>query len=173
MKKILIVLPLLFATAIGFSQTKTKKCDSLVLNLDKGTLNGLKPTATQQQIKAKLPCFTGVTKDGDAFNCGGGIFYLNHDVFFYTTLDIINVRDEFAGKMTWKGKPLNIWGSTIDEVESIFGANPEISTESDDEENFHVIYKMKWGSLRIEFQGGEVAELIISLKKPALTKACE
>jgi hypothetical protein len=175
MKQLLIALPFLLATSIGFSQatSKTKTCDSLVLNLDKGTLNGLKPTATQQQIKVKLPCFTGTTKDGDAFNCGGGIFYLNHDVFFYTTLDIINVRDDFAGKIIWKGKSIDLIGADLSDIEKWFGEKPAAMPADEDANNFAHVYKTKWGSIRVDVKEGKVAEIVIGFKAPTKLKICE
>ncbi len=170
-----MALPLLLICGLSFSQAAPKKktCDSLVLNLDKGTLNGLKPTSTQQQIKSKLPCFTGTTKDGDAFNCGGGIFYLNHDAFFYTTLDIINLRDDFNGKIIWKGKSIELMGADLSEIEKWFGEKPAAMPVDDDADNFSHVYKTKWGSIRLDVREGKVVEVIISQKTPAKLKVCE
>jgi len=75
-------------------------CDSLQFDIVRGTLNGLKPAASQSEVKAALPCFTGDTEDGSAFNYGGGVFFLNHDFFFYTGRDFIEIRSDFKGSDT-------------------------------------------------------------------------
>jgi hypothetical protein len=33
-----------------------------------GTMNGLAPTASQEEVKKYFPCFTGDTADGEIFN---------------------------------------------------------------------------------------------------------
>ena len=75
-------------------------CDDLVFDAVRGTLNGLSPSCTQDAVKRVLPCSTGSTPDGSDFNYGGGVFFLNHDFFFYTGRDFIEVRSRFTGRET-------------------------------------------------------------------------
>ena len=98
--KILFVIVLLFVQSYTFAQKVSKKCPPLKLDLVTGKLNGLLPSATQAQVKKKLPCFTGDTKDGENFNCGGGVFYLKNDCFFYTGKDFIEIRSKFKGTIS-------------------------------------------------------------------------
>jgi hypothetical protein len=77
-----------------------QNCDKLVADLKKGTLNGVKPTVSQDAVKEKFPCFTGDTEDGSDFNCGGGVFFLDHDFFCYTGNDYIEFRKNFKGKLS-------------------------------------------------------------------------
>lgn len=72
-------------------------CERMVFDLDKGTLNGLKATVSQQEVKKALACSTGDTPDGESYNYGGGVFFLNHDVFMYTGNNFIEVRRNFKG----------------------------------------------------------------------------
>ncbi|HNA22555.1 MAG TPA: caspase family protein, partial [Agitococcus sp.] len=75
-------------------------CERIVFDLDKGTLNGLKATASQQEVKNALPCATGDTPDGESYNYGGGVFFLNHNFFMYTGNNFIEVRRDFTGTVS-------------------------------------------------------------------------
>lgn len=88
-------------------------CDALVLDLDRGTLGGLAPTASMDEVKAQFPCATGETAEGEIYNFGGGVFFLDHDFFFYTGRDFIEVRDDFAGQTrpAALGQPLSALGT--------------------------------------------------------------
>ncbi len=81
-------------------QDVSDPCTNLYFDLKKGTLNGLKPDAPMYLVKSKLPCFTGETEEGSDINYGGGVFYLNHDFYFYTHKDYIEVRRNFKGKLS-------------------------------------------------------------------------
>lgn len=96
MKRILCLLLVLAFVQRGMAQT----CDNLVADLKKGTLNGLKPKASQADVKKHFPCFTGDSEEGGDFNCGGGVFFLNHDFFCYTGNDYIEIRKKFKGKLS-------------------------------------------------------------------------
>ena len=98
--KILFVLVLLFVQSFMYAQKASKKCPPLKLDLVTGKLNGLLPSATQAQVKKKLPCFTGDSEDGGDFNCGGGVFYLKDDFFFYTGKNFIEIRSKFKGTIS-------------------------------------------------------------------------
>ncbi len=52
-----------------------------MVNLKRGTVNKLKLTASQDEVKAALPCSTGDTEECSDFNCGGGVFFLNNSFF--------------------------------------------------------------------------------------------
>jgi hypothetical protein len=79
-------------------------CDDLVFDLEQGLLSGIAPTASMPDVKTAFPCFTGDTpeaKPGESTtaNYGGGVFYNDHGMYFYTRNDFISVR-----KQTFKGK---------------------------------------------------------------------
>lgn len=116
MKRILTLALAIGITAIGFAQDKPKKapkqkpvketmvtvpkpCAPFTINLNSGKLNGVKPTASIATVKKKLPCYTGESEEGGATNCGGGVFYLKDDFYFYTFRDYIEVRSRFVGNI--------------------------------------------------------------------------
>lgn len=73
-------------------------CSDLYVDIRKGTLNGLTPKASQEEIQKALTCFTAVKPEGPVSDCGGGIFFAKHYFFFYTGTDNINIRKGFTGK---------------------------------------------------------------------------
>lgn len=75
-------------------------CAELHFDLRRGTLNGVPATATMDEVKRRLPCFTGESGETSEMNFGGGVFFLNHDLFFYTGRNYIEVRRRFAGTVT-------------------------------------------------------------------------
>ncbi|MEM1056261.1 MAG: hypothetical protein AAGI52_12110 [Bacteroidota bacterium] len=99
-------------------------CEALVLDLELGTLNGLKPTASMDEVKTQFPCSTGETEEGSAFNFGGGVFFLDHGFFAYTHRDFLEVRESFAGTTRPEalGQPLSILGEPdrMDEGAALF-----------------------------------------------------
>ena len=95
---------LITALTLFFGCSKTNyqlgQCDKLYLDFKKGTLNGVSPTASMDEIKKAFPCFTGQTEEGSKFNCGGGVFFLNHQFFIYTHRDYIDIRKDFKGTLS-------------------------------------------------------------------------
>jgi hypothetical protein len=83
-------------------------CSRLHFDLVRGTLNGVTPTASMDEVKRRLPCFTGESPEGEVFNFGGGVFFLDHDFYFYTNRNYIEVRSRFKGTVTPDvlGRPL-------------------------------------------------------------------
>jgi hypothetical protein len=75
-------------------------CGSLRFDLVRGTLNGIPATASMDEVKQRLPCFTGETEETSTFNRGGGVFFVNHDFYFYTGANHIEVRTRFPGTVT-------------------------------------------------------------------------
>jgi hypothetical protein len=75
-------------------------CSRLELDLRRGTLNGVAPTASMAEVKERLRCSTGETEEGATINRGGGVFFVDHDFYFYTHRDYIEVRSRFAGAVT-------------------------------------------------------------------------
>lgn len=148
---LLIALTGLFIT--NCKTTKTQKfptdCTTLQLDIKKGVLNGVKPTATQEEVKKAFSCFTGETEEGVDFNCGGGIFFLDHDFYFYTYRDYLEVREQFPPE----GMQPGIMGVPEEKVIEIFG-EPQLKPDE-----YTYLYEMPYGTLRIEFTYGTVGEI--------------
>jgi hypothetical protein len=75
-------------------------CGSLRFDLVRGTLNGVPATASMDEVKRRLPCSTGESEETSEMNFGGGVFFLNHDFYFYTGRNYIEVRARFPGTVT-------------------------------------------------------------------------
>jgi len=140
---------LLFFAALSFCVSNCKvqqkivyknDCSTLHLDLEKGLLNNTNPSVGLEEMKAAFTCFTGETEEGSDFNCGGGLFFLNHGFFCYTHRDYIEARDDFQGTIS----PIGI-GSHLSEVEEHFGKADK------QPDSYTYLYKMKYGTLRIEF----------------------
>lgn len=50
-------------------------CPFITADLKKGTVNMLSPLVSPEQVKLKLPCFTGESEENGPMNCGGGVFF--------------------------------------------------------------------------------------------------
>jgi hypothetical protein len=128
-------------------------CDGVFLEVDlqAGTLNGLRPSASMEEVKEKLPCFSGESEEGADYNCGGGVFFLNHEVFFYTHRDYLEIRDGFAGVLSEE-----LMHQPADEIRAMLGKPDRIPTPPDDlfegyQAATHWLYKRKFGTLRVSF----------------------
>ncbi len=145
-----LVLPVLI---IGFTNCLLSQdiieeetpCDPLLLDLEKGTINDITGFATMDEVKTNFPCFTGETEEGSEFNCGGGVFFLNHDVYYYTWKDYITVRDEFWGECT---PP--VVGQEASAANEHLGEPTESFVYTDEffgEETTYMQYSKDWGTL--------------------------
>ena len=123
-------------------------CDALTLDLRRGTLNGLAPTASMDEVKAQFPCFTGESPEGDpVMNYGGGVFFLDHSFFAYTFRDYWEVRTRFAGQT----RPA-LLGQPLSTAEAAFGE----PAESDDDTH---LYNTRYGCLRVMTAGDEITKV--------------
>ncbi|MFH2141368.1 MAG: hypothetical protein ABIJ97_03020 [Bacteroidota bacterium] len=139
-----------------------KDCSTLYVDLQEGTLNGLPPTISQNEVKEAFTCFTGSTDDGATINCGGGVFFLDHDFYFYTYRDYIEIRTNFSRNSVSD----NILGADMDAVEKKFG-KPKKKYDMDT-----FLYEMKYGTLRIEFSEDIVKIIGIHYTSIKKTKLC-
>ena len=127
-------------------------CKNVVFDLDKGTINGIKPTVSQDDVRAALPCFTGSTPDGDRlngmlYNYGGGVFFNNHNFYFYTGLDFIEVRRDFTGTVS-----PNLLGASKERLTGAYG-RPTLTS------NGSYFYMMSYGCLQFELRNNVVYEI--------------
>jgi hypothetical protein len=162
MKKMLFVL---LACFLG-NAIMAQSCDKLVANLKKGTLNGLKPTATQEQVKEKLPCFTGDSEDGGAFNCGGGVFFLNNDFFYYTGRNYIEMRSKFSGKLS-----IPVLGLAKAAAIKKLGMGKAVRKEKDGDTEF-LFFKAAYGCVRLNIVDGKVDQVAMHSMPAAEVELC-
>lgn len=132
----------------GIPVTYPQDCSYFYVDYEKGTMNGLSPKASMETIKKAFPCFTGETEEGSDFNCGGGLFYLDHDFYFYTHRDYLELREGFIPDST----SMKLLGRSRIKLAEKLGT-PDMQPEED-----VYLYKKPYGTLRIEFFDGVVTE---------------
>src|SRR5687767_15781966 len=101
MKKIILLVSVVMAVVFAQAQLKTTvKCPAFTVDILDGKVNELRSTATVGEIKGKLPCFTGAETETTTAKCGGGVFYKDRDIYFYTARDYVEIGPKFKGKLT-------------------------------------------------------------------------
>jgi hypothetical protein len=160
MKKVFLLVLSGCSILLGFSQD----CSKLHVDIKKGTLNGLAPTVTQEQVKKELPCSTASTEDGSASNCGGGVFYRDHNFYFYTGYNYINIRKGFAGTFT-----IDLFGKTLSQVTELLGKS---AGSIDDEENKYYFFKTSYGCICLKISEGKVVEIFMYAKPAEEVDLC-
>ncbi|MEP6749354.1 MAG: hypothetical protein ABJB86_16585 [Bacteroidota bacterium] len=118
---------LFFATIFTGSKAQLvakSTCGVFTVDILDGKLNGLKPDARWQEVKDALPCFTASQPDGDTTKCGGGIFFKDKDVYFFTDRDYIEIREKFQGKLS-----IPVMGASRTSLFSILG-NPKVKDDT-------------------------------------------
>src|SRR5215510_4264215 len=101
MKSLLLALvSMIFCTCIN-AQLKVKAtCASLYVDILDGKVNGIKPTITIPELEEKLPCFTSADEEQGNSKCGGGVYYKDKDLYFYTKRDYVEIGEKFQGKLS-------------------------------------------------------------------------
>ncbi len=76
------------------------KCGEFTVDILDGIVNGLRPNVNIEEIKKNLPCFTSTEDENSTSKCGGGVFYKDRDIYFYTGRDYIQIGEKFKGKLS-------------------------------------------------------------------------
>lgn len=132
----ILIFALLFT--MGASNLPVDNCQNLYADLEKGTLNKVNGATEMKKVKSKFPCFTGESEEGGPFNCGGGVFFIKHDFYFYTHRDYIEIREEFPGKFSKE-----VMGIEKEALITMMGKPDKIEAN----ENEYLQYKKSWGTL--------------------------
>lgn len=114
--------------------------DQCELDIETGLVSGVAPTASLRELKAKFPFFTGsVEENGNSDvvceSHGGGLFFLNRNLFFYTASDRVELRhpcliqvsdDAFTRDLDYFiarfGAPVESWDSGMESMSYRFTA---------------------------------------------------
>lgn len=140
---------------LQFTVARAQDCDNLYVDITKGTLNGLSPKVSQDEVKKVLSCFTATKPDGSAADCGGGVFFAKHYFFFYTGADNINIRKGFTGKCS-----AELIGVTEKKVTELLG-KPEGELNDNEGAKF-VFYKTSYGCIVVAIdEKGNVSEFFM------------
>lgn len=163
MKKIVSLLAgALFAITVSAQLKTTVLCPPFVVNVLDGRVNELYPTSTIGEIKGKLPCFTSAEEETKTAACGGGVFYKDKDIYFYTGRDYIEIREKFKGKLS-----VPLLGASRNSLFKTLG-NPKLKDVNWD------AFDMSYGILILTYnKAGKVNKLQISTKSTDTIKLCE
>src|SRR5260370_3565061 len=100
MKKLLFLALSMGFLSVAMGQLKPKvKCPDFYVDILNGTVNEMKPNTGWAEIKAKFPCSTSAEEESASSKCGGGVFFKNREIYFYTRRDCIGFAREFIGKL--------------------------------------------------------------------------
>jgi len=152
MKYTFSLIVLMIASFVATAQLKVKAdCGLLTVDVYKGWINEAKPNIDPEQIKIKLPCFTSFEKEGNESTCGGGVYYDDKGLRFYTQRDYMVITDKFKGRFT-----APVLGVKRGGMFKNFG-NPKMK-----DANWEA-YQMAYGIMIVYYNtGGVVNKVIIS-----------
>ncbi len=140
MKQLFSVVFFMGILSAGMGQLKAKvKCPDLYIDVLNGTVNDIKPNNTQLEIKDKFPCFTSAEDESNAAKCGGGIYFKDKDLYFYTKRKYVEVGPKFIGKTS-----IPLLGTKRNSLFSKLG-NPKIKDDLWD------AYEMQYGTLILHY----------------------
>lgn len=145
------------------AQLKVKTtCPSLYVDILDGKINGMKASIPAPELKEKLPCFTSADEEGGTSKCGGGVYYKDKDVYFYTKRDYVEIGDKFQGKLS-----IPIMGAARGSLFKWLG-NPKLKDTNWD------AYQMNYGTLVLHYNAANKVKLIQFSTNPTETLSlCE
>ena len=163
MKKIFFLLTGIIITGTVFAQLKTTTvCPVFVVNILDGRVNELDPNSTVGEIKSKLPCFSGTEEETTSSKCGGGVFYKDRDIDFYTGRDYVEIREKFKGKLS-----IPLMGASRNSLFKWLG-HPKIKDVNWD------AFQMSYGTLVLYYnKAGKINKLQFSTKSSETLRLCE
>jgi hypothetical protein len=154
--------------AIGLSSvamgqlTAKSRCNTFVVDILNGKVNNLKPDYTIPEIKEALPCFTSAEEEGANSKCGGGVFYKDKDLYFYTQRDYIEIGEKFKGQLS-----IPLLGASRNALFKWLG-NPKIKDDTWD------AFEMAYGTLVLHYNAASKVRMIqFSTKRTDLLSLCE
>ena len=149
MKSISLLFLSFLISGVGFSQLRAKpKCGTFVVDILKGNVNSIRPDYPPAEIKDKLPCFTSAEDEGPNAKCGGGVFFKDKDIYFYTQRDYIEIGDKFKGQLS-----LPLMGASRSSLFKWLG-NPKIKDDTWD------AFEMAYGTLVLHYNTANKVKLI-------------
>ena len=148
--KILLLFALsLVICSTSSAQLKVKAtCASLYVDILDGKVNGIKPDITIPELKEKLPCFTSSDEEQASSKCGGGVYYKDKDIYFYTKRDYIEIGEKFQGKLS-----IPIMGASRGSLFKWLG-NPKLK-----DANWEA-FEMSYGTLVLHYNAANKVKLI-------------
>ena len=101
MKKPISILLIIFLGIASHAQlTSTVSCPDFNINILDGRINVVTPAYTVDQIKGQFPCYSSAEQESDSATCGGGVFFKDRDLYFYTRRNYVEIGPKFKGKLS-------------------------------------------------------------------------
>jgi hypothetical protein len=149
MKKTILLPVLLCLGIFSNGQLKAKsQCGTFVVDILNGTVNNIKPSISIPELKDQLPCFTSSEDESSNSKCGGGVFYKDRDVYFYTQRDYVEIREKFKGQLS-----IPLMGASRNNLFKWLG-NPKIKDANWD------AFQMAYGTLVLHYSPANKVNLI-------------
>lgn len=150
MKRSLILICITISLAFtAQSQLKTKAvCPEFEVDILDGLVNGLKANAMIYDVRNKFPCFTTTEDETSTAKCGGGVYYADKDIYFYTNRDYIEIGPKFKGKLS-----LPLFGSKRNSLFTKLG-NPALKDTNWD------AYQTSYGLLILYYDAAGKVKLV-------------
>jgi len=121
------------------------ECQLFTFDLSDGTINGVKPSLSQNEIREWIPCYTRITPNGADGDCRGAVVYEPHHFTFYTYMD-----DHIEVKRGFKGKGDTLFLLNRSEVRKLLGTPVQnsLTAENQDKDFFTTEY----GCIRVQYK---------------------
>jgi hypothetical protein len=140
MKRALSLVLTMSFLSVAMAQLKPKtKCPDFYVDVLNGTVNEVKANYAYAELKDKFPCFTSVEEEGPNAKCGGGIFFKDKDIYFYTKRNYIEIGPKFIGKTS-----IPLLGTKRNSLFKSLG-NPKMKDDLWD------AYEMQYGTLVLHY----------------------
>jgi len=161
MKNILLLLLCAELILPARAQLKVKaRCNDFVVDVLNGKVNDVRPDFTSGQIKSKLPCFT--SEEAETSKCGGGVFYKDRDIKFFTGRDYVEIGPAFKGKLS-----LPLMGAKRGSLFKFLG-NPRLKDDKWD------AFETQYGCLILYYNAASKVNMIrFSTKTTDIIQLCE
>lgn len=148
MSKLLTGLTGLLMVALLSTPALAAPCDKLHLDLDKGTLNGVKLTASLAEVKKAFPCPHDVSVHQKMTHFYFGEHHFNIEIG--RSLSIYSGEEPFSGTLS-----KDIFGKTMFEVDELLGEPAHYSRVAADAEMglyfSYAFFSRPWGTLIVKY----------------------
>ena len=154
MKRSLLVIVVMIGLSQAKAQLKTKAdCGIMIVDVYKGWINEVMPSADPERIKAKIPCFTSFEPESNESKCGGGIYYADKGLTVYIQREYFLMDEKFKGKMS-----VPLMGAKQGALFTLLG-NPKVK-----DANWEA-YQMSYGTLILYYNAKRVVSKIVMSTK--------
>ena len=161
MKTLITLAASVFIFIAGNAQLKTTPvCNPFYVDILRGKVNSVEPDFTKGQIKAVFPCFTSEEAESSQTRCGGGLFYKDKDLYFYTGRDYVEIGPKFKGKLS-----IPLMGASRTGLFKTLG-HPKIKDVNWD------AFQTQYGILILYYKGGRVNKIQFSKKTTETIQLC-